>query len=86
MGVVLAGQQVLGLSESVLGYGGIAVMAAVVLAFVVLFIGALVSILKARMDAGMKLVWVVFAFIAPFLGSLLWFLIGRRSLPAYRRA
>ncbi|HEY2059948.1 MAG TPA: PLDc N-terminal domain-containing protein [Amycolatopsis sp.] len=27
----------------------------------------------------MKLVWVVFAFCAPFLGPLLWFLVGRKQ-------
>ncbi|MEU2717031.1 PLDc N-terminal domain-containing protein [Streptomyces sp. NPDC007205] len=27
----------------------------------------------------MKLVWVAFAFAAPFLGCLLWFLVGRRD-------
>ncbi|BCK67415.1 hypothetical protein Srufu_013680 [Streptomyces libani subsp. rufus] len=49
-------------------------------AYVVLFVGALISIVRARMDGGMKLVWLVFAFVAPFLGSLLWLLIGRRRL------
>ncbi|MFJ5680081.1 PLD nuclease N-terminal domain-containing protein [Streptomyces sp. NPDC093097] len=87
MHVVLAGQQsFLGLSESAVGYTGLVVLFAAVVAFVALFVGALVSILKARMDGGMKLVWVVFAFIAPILGSLLWFLIGRRHLTTYRSA
>ncbi|MDQ0960731.1 4-amino-4-deoxy-L-arabinose transferase-like glycosyltransferase [Streptomyces sp. B4I13] len=60
--------------------------AAVTLAFilcgfaaVVLFISALVSILKSRLTGGMKLVWIVFAFAAPFLGSLCWFVIGRKD-------
>lgn len=59
---------------------------AVLLAFVVLFVAALVSILGSRLTGGMKLVWVIFAFCAPFLGSLLWFAVGRRdaSLPARR--
>jgi hypothetical protein len=52
---------------------------AVVLAFVVLFVSALFSILGSRLTGGMKLVWVVFAFCAPFLGSLLWFAFGRRD-------
>ncbi|VVJ22407.1 Uncharacterised protein [Amycolatopsis camponoti] len=59
---------------------------AVVLAFLGLFLGALISILGSRLTGGMKLVWVVFAFCAPFLGSLLWFVFGRRdaSEPARR--
>jgi phospholipase D-like protein len=51
----------------------------VVLGFALLFIAALVSVLRSPLPVGLKLVWVVFAFCAPFLGSLLWFLIGRRS-------
>ncbi|HEY3472919.1 MAG TPA: PLD nuclease N-terminal domain-containing protein [Amycolatopsis sp.] len=60
--------------------------AAVVLAFAVLFLAALISILGSRLTGGMKLVWVIFAFCAPFLGSLLWFAVGRRDayLPARR--
>ncbi|GAA4669663.1 MULTISPECIES: PLD nuclease N-terminal domain-containing protein [Amycolatopsis] len=56
------------------------------LAFVLLFLAALVSILRSRLTGGMKLVWVVFAFCAPFLGSLLWFVFGRRdaSMPERR--
>ncbi|MFJ9783212.1 PLD nuclease N-terminal domain-containing protein [Amycolatopsis sp. NPDC101161] len=59
---------------------------AVLLAFVVLFLAALVSILGSRLTGGMKLVWVIFAFCAPFLGSLLWFAVGRRDayLPVRR--
>lgn len=52
---------------------------AVVLGFVAFFLGALVSILRSPLAGGMKLVWVIFAFCAPFLGCALWFLVGRRS-------
>lgn len=58
------------------------------LAYVMLVIGALVSIVASAQDLGMKLVWVVFVFIAPFIGSLLWFFVGRgharRTIPAAR--
>ena len=47
------------------------------LAYAWLVIGALVSIVGSAHDLGMKLVWVVFVFIAPFIGSLLWFFVGR---------
>ncbi len=57
------------------------------LAYAVLFIGALISILSSAHTGGMKLAWVVFAFIAPFIGSLLWFMIGRGdSMRRYARA
>ncbi|MCX2731467.1 PLD nuclease N-terminal domain-containing protein [Saccharopolyspora sp. NFXS83] len=47
------------------------------IAYALLFISALISILGSALSGGMKLVWVVVAFMAPFLGSLLWFVIGR---------
>ncbi|MGW1680332.1 PLD nuclease N-terminal domain-containing protein [Saccharopolyspora sp. NPDC002376] len=48
-----------------------------VLLYVVLVIGALISVLGSPQSFGMKVVWIVFVFLAPFLGSILWFLIGR---------
>ncbi|WP_370948576.1 PLDc N-terminal domain-containing protein [Amycolatopsis sp. cg5] len=56
---------------------------AVILAFALLFLGALVSILGSPLSGGMKLVWVIFALCAPFLGSLLWFVVGKGN--AYRQ-
>jgi hypothetical protein len=58
---------------------GAGVVFAIAVGFALLFVAALVSVLRSRQSGGMKLVWVVFAFCAPFLGSLLWFVIGRRS-------
>lgn len=46
-------------------------------AYVLLVLGALISVLGSPQEFGMKLVWIVFVFIAPFIGSLAWFLIGR---------
>lgn len=42
-----------------------------------LLLAALVSIIAAPMDFGMKIVWLVLVFALPFVGSVLWFLIGR---------
>jgi hypothetical protein len=56
-----------------------ALVALLVVAFAALFIGALVSVLRSALSGGMKLVWIVFVVIAPFLGSLLWFLIGKAN-------
>ncbi|UKY51225.1 PLD nuclease N-terminal domain-containing protein [Streptomyces inhibens] len=58
--------------------------AAVVLGALAFFFGALLSIVRSDLTGGMKLVWVVFALMAPFFGCLLWFLVGRRD--AQRRA
>ncbi|WP_344868074.1 PLD nuclease N-terminal domain-containing protein [Amycolatopsis ultiminotia] len=51
---------------------------------VVFFLAALFSVLASPLTGGMKLVWIVFAFCAPFLGPLLWFVVGKRS--AYETA
>ncbi|WP_212909545.1 PLDc N-terminal domain-containing protein [Streptomyces sp. TS71-3] len=73
-------------------HSGLSIFAAVLLiavmvAYVLFIIGAFVSILRSRFSAGMKFVWCVFVVIAPFLGSLLWFLIGKgyseRQVRAY---
>ncbi|MEU6221950.1 PLD nuclease N-terminal domain-containing protein [Streptomyces sp. NPDC047022] len=48
-----------------------------ILLYAALFVGALISIASSGLNGGMKLVWVVFALVAPFLGSLLWFAFGR---------
>ncbi|WP_406637020.1 PLDc N-terminal domain-containing protein [Amycolatopsis sp. WGS_07] len=58
---------------------------AVLVAFpVLLFLGALVSVLGSPLGFGMKAVWVIFAFCAPFLGPMLWFLVGKRSAETAR--
>ncbi|MEU1570075.1 PLD nuclease N-terminal domain-containing protein [Streptomyces collinus] len=49
------------------------------LACLVLFISTLVSIIRSSLTVGMKLIWMIFAFIAPFIGSLCWFVIGRKD-------
>jgi membrane protein DedA with SNARE-associated domain len=57
---------------------GILIMLVVLLP-AVLFVAALVSILASHQTSGMKVVWVVFALCAPFLGPVLWFFVGRRT-------
>lgn len=39
-----------------------------------------------HMDASMKMPWVVLIMVAPLLGSILWFLMGRRDATARMRA
>jgi ABC-type molybdate transport system permease subunit len=47
----------------------------------VLFIAALVSIARSRIPTtGGSIVWALIVLALPVLGSLLWFLIGRREL------
>jgi|tagenome__1003787_1003787.scaffolds.fasta_scaffold10364781_1 hypothetical protein len=56
-----------------------AVLVIAMLAYVIFFLAALVSILGSRQSGGMKLVWIIFAFCAPFVGPVLWFLVGRKQ-------
>jgi Phospholipase_D-nuclease N-terminal len=56
-----------------------AAMVLAVLAYLVFFVAALISVLGSHESGGMKLVWIIFAFCAPFLGPLLWFVVGRRQ-------
>jgi phospholipase D-like protein len=65
--------------DAVVSWIVIGLGAAAVLAFVVLFLYALVSILASGLSAGKKLGWMILAFCAPIVGSLLWFLVGRRD-------
>ncbi|MEU7162499.1 PLD nuclease N-terminal domain-containing protein [Streptomyces chrestomyceticus] len=54
------------------------VVVLLILAAAGLYISALISIITSPAGKGMKFVWIVFAFIAPFIGSALWFFVGRR--------
>ncbi|MEV7196872.1 PLD nuclease N-terminal domain-containing protein [Streptomyces sp. NPDC093510] len=60
------------------GIGTTCVMV-VIAAAVALFIGAVISITRSRLRRGMQLVWLVFTFALPILGSMLWFAVGRRD-------
>ncbi len=56
------------------------VWVAVVVAQAVLFIAALVSILRSkRYTGGGKFLWVVVVFFAPFFGALGWFIGGKTA-------
>jgi hypothetical protein len=66
-------------ADTVAHWGAAGLMVALVAVPLLLFFGALISVLGSRLSGGMKLVWVVFAFCAPFLGPVLWFLVGRKS-------
>lgn len=46
-------------------------------AYAALVLAALITIVTSRHEFGMKIVWTVFVFVAPFVGSVLWFVVGR---------
>lgn len=47
------------------------------LAVIVFIVVAFFSALFARIGLGVKILWIVLIFVAPFIGALLWFIIGR---------
>ncbi|WP_436891753.1 hypothetical protein [Nocardiopsis dassonvillei] len=52
------------------------------MAAVVFVVAAVIGILASRPDGGMEAVRPVLVVIAPFTGSILWFLVGRDRVPA----
>jgi heme/copper-type cytochrome/quinol oxidase subunit 4 len=51
----------------------------VLLLVIILPIIALINILSERFEGNKKLVWVIVVVIIPILGSILYFLIGKRK-------
>ena len=50
------------------------------LAYLALFISALVSIAKSpSYTTGVKALWMLACFITPFIGSIVWFIWGRKG-------
>lgn len=67
-----------------IGVGLMIVLIAVGIFLVVFFLAALFSILGADVGCGGKILWILVVLCLPFLGSLLWFVIGRpRPRPYY---
>ncbi len=65
--------------DQTFGAAGAALLIAALIAYTLLVIGAFFSALFSPATAGMKLVWIIFIVVAPFVGSLLWFLVGKRN-------
>ncbi|MFI5709457.1 PLD nuclease N-terminal domain-containing protein [Kribbella sp. NPDC051620] len=66
-------------TDGTLGVVGAALLVGLLLAYALLVLGALISALGSPLTGGMKLVWIIFVFIAPFIGSICWFLAGKRN-------
>ena len=64
--------------------GGIGVQELIVLSFVLLvpaalWITAIILLVKAKQDSTTKLIWVLVIIFIPFLGSLLYLIVGRNQ-------
>ncbi len=67
-------------ADGTLALIGLLVWVAIIIAQAVLFIAALVSILRSRRyTGGGKFLWIVVVFFAPFFGALGWFIAGKTA-------
>lgn len=58
----------------------LAFMGLAVIAWLALFIAALISIVMSpNLTLGGKFLWLIVVFVFPFLGSLVWFFWGRNA-------
>ena len=56
------------------------VMVLAVIAWLALFIAALISIvISPNLTGGGKILWLIVVFVFPFLGTLVWFVWGRNA-------
>ncbi|MGV8857878.1 PLDc N-terminal domain-containing protein [Rhodoglobus sp.] len=50
-----------------------------VVAYLALIVIALMQVFNSTMPTNTKLLWLIVILVAPFIGSLIWFAIGRNS-------
>jgi heme/copper-type cytochrome/quinol oxidase subunit 2 len=56
------------------------------IASVGLFLWALVDVLRSKLDATMKILWVLVIIFIPLIGSILYLVIGRREKKSNARS
>ncbi|MFI6094630.1 PLD nuclease N-terminal domain-containing protein [Lentzea sp. NPDC051213] len=59
--------------------GGLVLVVLGAVALLIFWVSALISVLAAPVGCGAKILWVLVIFALPFLGSVLWFVAGRRT-------
>ncbi|GAA1225258.1 PLDc N-terminal domain-containing protein [Rhodoglobus aureus] len=65
------------MSDFSLFWGIIPILA--VVAYLALIVVALMQVFNSTMPTNTKLLWLIVILIAPFIGSLIWFAVGRNS-------
>jgi hypothetical protein len=62
-------------------FAGIALvgLAALAIAHVLIAVLAVVGVIGSRQSLGMKIVWFLLIWAMPLIGSVMWFLVGRRD-------
>jgi hypothetical protein len=54
-------------------------LAALAIAHVLIAVLAVVGVIGSRQSLGMKFVWFLLIWAMPLIGSVMWFLVGRRE-------
>jgi hypothetical protein len=62
-------------------FAGVALvgLAALAIAHVLIAVLAVVGVIGSRQSLGMKIVWFLLIWAMPLIGSVMWFLVGRRE-------
>ena len=62
-------------------FAGVAVvgLVALAIAYVLIAVVAVLSVITSDQSLGMKAVWFLLIWAMPLIGSVLWFLVGRRE-------
>lgn len=61
------------------------VLICVAAALLVLFVAALVSVLRAPLSPAARVAWVLGVLVFPLVGPVAWFTVGRRATPQVHR-
>ena len=60
-------------------WGWTIIMILAMIAYLALIVVALMQVFNSTMPTNTKLLWLIVILIAPFIGSLIWFAVGRHS-------
>jgi heme/copper-type cytochrome/quinol oxidase subunit 4 len=74
-------------TKSAASTGWLVLLGVVGVALLVLFVAAVVSIVRSRrLTSQGKIVWIIGVLIFQFFGPLAWFLVGRKNSPQLYRS
>ncbi|MFD0919619.1 PLD nuclease N-terminal domain-containing protein [Saccharopolyspora rosea] len=63
-------------------YVTVFLVCALVAAYLVFVISALIGVVRSKLELVHKAAWIVAIFVFPFLGSLVWHFVGKKSRSA----
>jgi len=67
------------MSSEIMGILGFGFILCLMFSWLILMVCAILSILFSHKDSGIKALWVLACISFPYLGSILWFVYGKKS-------